>query len=273
MIGFFDTFLARKGDNMDKTGFSIESIALAHRFFAPPHWVFGEYKSSRPKDGIIYVLDGSATYEMEDGNRISVHRDDLLYMPKNTHYLTRCGDDPFHHMTINFTVNGELPLPQLRHCEAFERTKQEMTRIVNEWAGRHPYYRERCLGLLYLFLCGQIQLLEKDAAGAAERVQNAMILLNGDNKDTITVSALAESCNMSETYFRRLFFRAFGVSPQNYITRKKVSYACDLLLNTGLSVEEISYESGYRDSNYFCRIFKKEMGCSPSFYRKRGAEK
>ena len=90
--------------------------------------------------------------------------------------------------------------------------------------------------------------------------------------EEITVSELADSCNMSETYFRKLFSRVFGMSPQNYMTHKKISYACDLLLNTRLSVEEVSYESGYRDPAYFCRIFRKTVGCSPGAYRKQSAE-
>jgi two-component system response regulator YesN len=78
---------------------------------------------------------------------------------------------------------------------------------------------------------------------------------------------LAESCGISETYFRKLFQRVYGLSPMDYITNQRISYARELLTNTGLSVEDISYDSGYKDPTYFCRIFKKATGMSPSEYR------
>ena len=53
----------------------------------------------------------------------------------------------------------------------------------------------------------------------------------------------------------------------DYITNQRISYARELLTNTGLSVEDISYDSGYKDPTYFCRIFKKVTGMSPSEYR------
>ncbi len=257
---------------MDKTGFIVENIVLAHRFYAPPHWEFPDYLRPRPRHGLIYVLEGGARYEMGDGHTLYAEKDDLLYMPRNSVYLTRCGEEPFHHMTINFILDGTLPLPEIRRCEASERTRQEMTRIVNEWTRRQPYYRERSLGLLYLFLCGQIEIIRRDAAGAAEKLQEAITVLNSDSEETVSVAALAEICGMSETYFRRLFSQVFGMSPQSYKTHKRISYACDLLDNTNLSIEAVSFESGYRDPAYFCRIFKKTVGCSPSSYRRRNED-
>ena len=52
---------------MEKTGFVVENIVLAHRFYAPPHWEFPDYLRPRPRHGLIYVLEGGASYEMGDG--------------------------------------------------------------------------------------------------------------------------------------------------------------------------------------------------------------
>ena len=79
-------------------------------------------------------------------------------------------------------------------------------------------------------------------------------MLNRDSGETVSVSVLAESCSMSETYFRRLFSQAYGMSPQSYKTHRRISYACDLLDNTSLSIESVSYECGYRDHLFALRL-------------------
>ena len=204
---------------------------------------------------------------MADGESFTAVKDDILYMPKGSRYLTQCGEDAFLHMTINFDMQGSLSLPHRRHCEEGERSRRDMSRIISVWAERAPNYREKSMGLLYLLLCDQLDISCQDRGETREKLQRAIELLEGDKTGDISISELAASCHISETYFRRLFARAFGMSPMAYLTHKRMSYACELLRNTPLSVEDVCYESGYRDPAYFCRMFKKFTGLPPSEYR------
>lgn len=251
---------------MAEFSFLIENIFLAHKYHAPKYWYSSEYARERPRHGIIYVLEGSAVYEMSDGSSITVVKDDMLYMPKGEKYYTHCPEDSFLHMTINFTMQGKLSLPRRRHCESKEKTRSDISRIVSEWNTRAPNYRERSIGLLYLLITSQLDINHRDMSQKPQ-LSRAMDILAEDYSQNISISALAESCGISETYFRRLFARVYGVSPMEYITNQRISYAQELLTNTSLSVENISYQSGYRDQSYFCRIFKKTTGMSPSEYR------
>ncbi|MDA6259816.1 helix-turn-helix transcriptional regulator, partial [Escherichia coli] len=58
----------------------------------------------------------------------------------------------------------------------------------------------------------------------------------------------------------------FGFS--NYIATRKITIAKSLLRFSDLQVNTIALELAYQDSNYFCRIFKKDTGMTPSDYRK-----
>ena len=133
---------------MDENSFFIENIVLAHRFYANPQWVSYEYVKARPRHGLIYVLDGSAAYEMNDGSVITAQKDDLLYMPEGTLYLTRSQEEGFLHLTINFKMRGSITLPRHRHCAENERTRRDMLRLVSEWSHRDQFYREKCIGML-----------------------------------------------------------------------------------------------------------------------------
>ncbi len=67
-------------------------------------------------------------------------------------------------------------------------------------------------------------------------------------------------------YFRQVFQKTTGYSPLQYLTFKRISYAKQLLrLNYpgSMSIQEIGRRSGFVDSYYFSRIFKKETGLSP----------
>ena len=254
---------------MDENSFYIENIVLAHRFYANPQWVSYEYVKARPRHGLVYVLDGSAVYEMNDGSVITAQKDDLLYMPEGTLYLTRSQDEGFLHLTINFKMRGSITLPRHRHCAENERTRRDMLRLVSEWSHRDQFYREKCIGMLYLLLCSQLEICQHNVPIAAEKIRNAIQALNFENNPSPSVASLAASCEMSEQYFRRLFQQVYGISPLNYMTQRRIGYACDLLQSTNISVEQVCFASGYQDPAYFSRIFKKVTGLSPSSYRSR----
>lgn len=72
---------------------------------------------------------------------------------------------------------------------------------------------------------------------------------------------------VSSYYLSHLFRREMGVTFSDYLTKVRVSRAKELLME-GRSVEDVSECVGYRDGNYFIKIFKKYVGVTPSKYRK-----
>ena len=73
---------------------------------------------------------------------------------------------------------------------------------------------------------------------------------------------------MSVCWFIRSFKRYMGVTPMQYVTSIRINKAKELLKNTNYSIQEISGLVGYENPLYFSRIFRKQIGCSPSGYRK-----
>lgn len=78
---------------------------------------------------------------------------------------------------------------------------------------------------------------------------------------------LAAQVFMSPDYLTKLFKKETGMSLSDYIIKKRISLAQQLLNRTELSVVEISQRAGFSYSSYFVRIFKKKTGLTPQQYR------
>jgi AraC-like DNA-binding protein/CheY-like chemotaxis protein len=80
-------------------------------------------------------------------------------------------------------------------------------------------------------------------------------------------SKAAALCGMSPTQFSRAFSARFGIAFRAYVIRHRVSVACRLLRDTGMTLIEITQATGFCDAAHFCRTFKRCCGMLPSEYR------
>ena len=73
---------------------------------------------------------------------------------------------------------------------------------------------------------------------------------------------------MSESYFRRIFLKNYGISPIKYINNLKIERAKELLTSGLYTVSDVAELSGFHDESYFSREFKKHSGKTPKEYVK-----
>jgi len=86
--------------------------------------------------------------------------------------------------------------------------------------------------------------------------------------NNITLDYISEKSFVSSCYLSRAFKKSMDVGFSNYVSLRKIDIACSLLQFGNLKVNTIALELSWEDSNYFCRIFKKETGMAPSDYRR-----
>ena len=89
------------------------------------------------------------------------------------------------------------------------------------------------------------------------------------NDPQLSVSSIADYFDFSDDYMGRMFKKHTDVSLVSYITHIRLNQACRLLKNTRFTIAEIAQLVGYSSSNYFCRVFKKQLNTTPNDFRNR----
>ena len=100
------------------------------------------------------------------------------------------------------------------------------------------------------FICNILQSVE-------ENIQNS----------EFRIDDLAEAMSMSRTVFYRKVKSLMGVSPVDFVKTMRIKRAVQLLEQDELTVSEVGYMSGFTTPQYFSRVFKEAMGCTPKEYK------
>lgn len=89
------------------------------------------------------------------------------------------------------------------------------------------------------------------------------------SENSLSSETLAVDFCLSQRHFSRKVKSVTGVNTALYIRSLRIEKACVLLRDTDHPISDIFVECGFESANYFSRVFKQEMGMSPSEYRKQ----
>ena len=83
----------------------------------------------------------------------------------------------------------------------------------------------------------------------------------------LTLEELAEQVYLSPYYLTRVFREATGYRLFDYLTMVRLQKAKEFLAETGCKITEVAQRVGFEDASYFGKVFRKEVGITPSGYR------
>lgn len=98
-------------------------------------------------------------------------------------------------------------------------------------------------------------------------VLNAKKYIDEHLNEDLNLIDISKEVSVSPQYFSKIFKNEIGQSFVEYVRKKRIDIAKELLKTNKYSVKEICYKIGYNDPNYFSRLFKKLVGVSPTEYR------
>lgn len=99
------------------------------------------------------------------------------------------------------------------------------------------------------------------------RLAESINYIESNFLNEIKIDDLAGIAHMSSRNFQRVFTKSMGTSVRDYIITQRLKYSCDLLKQSDLPITDIAYDSGFNDSNYYSRQFKKHYGITPRQFR------
>src|SRR5574342_380962 len=105
-----------------------------------------------------------------------------------------------------------------------------------------------------------------------ESLWRARELIDAQYAQPLDLDELARTANFSRYHFLRAFRHAFHATPHEYLTRKRIERAKELLAQSDFTVTEICFEVAFESLGSFSSLFHKIVGWSPSVYRARAWE-
>ena len=103
---------------------------------------------------------------------------------------------------------------------------------------------------------------------STEAISEILTYINMNYNKDLTIDEMAKRVGYSKSRFSHLFKEQMRITPIAYRNKIRLANACELLSSSGHSIGEIANSCGFDDQLYFCRIFKKKYGMSPSEWRR-----
>jgi len=143
--------------------------------------------------------------------------------------------------------------------------------LAAETSTRGAYYKEliELKAREVILLLRRLQLGDTglDGRGIPMRIRDMKGILDREYQKKIDLTFLSNEVLLSVDYIRHEFKKHYGVSPLQYLIKKRVDYAKHLLITSPMSIKQVAYQCGFENEYYFSRLFKKLTGISPRQYR------
>ena len=241
-----------------------ENISIKIRYVGFMSWdVESVSVASRPYHALAFRISGSAMFSHDSFNE-ATNPGDVFYMPANYSYKAT-----YQEKNEIIVIHFESDL--VSKMENFELNN---THVISMLFHRlHDIWNKKEDGYYYSALSVMCEILEKMSVQQSHSLQNETMKAFEDaveymeknfTSNECSVKEMVAKAHMSNTYFRKLFFSKFSMTPNKYLTSKRLIYAENLLSTGKYSVKEAAEMSGFDDVKYFSRVVKKEYGVPPS---------
>lgn len=209
-------------------------------------------------------LSGKRSYYI-DGEYFEVFPDEVIFIPDGTKYKTvayRSKGKEYTGIGIGFTIvledDSHIPFPQdVYHKPCDAKTKELFGEIIDV-SSDHPIKLTKLKALVLDLIT---HLAYENENQAKSIIRPALDYFALTYKENLPIKVYAEKCNLSESYFRKIFKETIGMSPISY--RNELRFAkAQHLYPMYRNVAKVAEEVGFCDEAFFTKLYKKRFGTS-----------
>ena len=254
---------------------------IANIFSMFQHWktnsVFSCIGKPRLTHGIIMFTGASGKYILKDGTEFKALLGEIVYLPEKSEYkieFTRENTNRAATILINFSLfaeNGEpftifdnvnkIPVSDI---DFFRSSFEKIAFIANAPARSVPELKSRVFKLFHNI--AESRYVSDITSPSFSLIRKGIEYLENDPHQTLSIDEVAALCNISGSYFRKIFYNYSGKTPSDFRIDRQIEHSKRLLETQLFTVSEISEKLGFSDVSYFSRLFKKRTGVSPLKY-------
>lgn len=220
----------------------------------------------RASHALIFRRCGSIEYDFGSWKQI-IREGQIIFLPKGSCFtVTQLNEGISRYTVVNFL--GEVSLKQptvLTTPGEPERLYARLDRCCTLEPEGNSYL---LLSEFYwlLFRLFEEQRTSYHSSQTLQLLTPAVEYLQSNLFDPeLKTGQLHFLCGVSDTYFRKLFWARYGMSPKKYILDRRLRHARELLVSGECTaVAEAAQLSGFADPLYFSKLFRERYGCPPS---------
>jgi len=222
------------------------------------------------KNIFLYLNGCIAEYILKNGKKIKAGNGSFTYAPKGAEYTVSIYPEKGNYadsIGVNFLLFDEngtefiLSDEILVFNENNVNYKSMFFSLVDE--NLSTAKQKSVMYNIFAGLCKQSKNIYKNRYSIISR---GISYLETDETLDLSVKEIAAMCNVSEIYFRKLFKRYSGMSPNAFKINAKLNRAKNYL-DHGVPICEISEKLGFISPSYFTKLFKEHFGTTPSRYK------
>lgn len=229
-----------------------------------------------------YVINGSGrVYINSIDRKTTIHKNQgFLITPGTTSSYKADVEKPWSYYWIefngikakNYMNNAGLTKEHYHFKNNENKLAVHLVDIFENILSDNNKHEPFIIGQMYLLINELIQNSENHMDSEMKDVNNlyikeAITFISNNYHHTLSVSEIADHCNISRTHLSRLFTEELSTSPSQYLITFRLNKASELLKNNALSIKTIAEEVGYSNQFNFSTAFKNKFGISPTQWR------
>ena len=234
-----------------------------------------EYRIERknsPEIVVEYVMSGKGHIERE-GKKLTVSAGDMYILPLGDNHIYYSDPiNPWRKIWFNaagplfdelcniYNINGKYVFHSL---DGYDLMKKMLDVCDQKNLSANKINSQAALVLMEIIML----MSDHENESINEDAEKVRTYLDMHVSNKISLEELANLIFKSESQTMRIFKKAFGVTPYDYLIKTKITLAQRLLRGSSLSIKDIAYRVGFNDEHYFSTIFKQKTGVSPTSYR------
>ncbi len=230
---------------------------LVVKSFSDAEYVLDYTNRGRKKHLLHFVLSGIREFEV--GNEhFTVSKGGVIFIPSKTEYITKAlkCDEEYWAIGIAFDIDG-IPENLFKKDIYYKYVDiryddENIFVLIEKLYNQIPMPRFKIKTLLHYLL---LNLADNNPVCP---VQNAIDFISVHYNENLPVKTYADTCNLSESHFRKLFRQYTGVSPIEFRNRIRFNKA-RILFEQNFTLTEIAEKTGFCDANYFSKLYKRYM--------------